>query len=50
MNQKTVKLLRAYAQHTGQKKDTLKKWWNSLAWTEKTVERRRIKSELTSAE
>ena len=46
MNQKTIKLLNAYASKTEQSKKELRKWWNSLSWVEKTREKKRIEAEL----
>lgn len=46
MNQKTAKMLSRYASQTGKESDVLKKWWETLLWKQRTVERARIRKEL----
>ena len=42
MNQRTVKLLKKYALHTGQGSKEVKRWWNALPWTQRAGERKRL--------
>ncbi len=46
MNQKTAKLLRSYATYADMNYKELKKWWNSLSWRERTIERKRMIEDL----
>ncbi len=46
MNQKTVKLLKKYAQETNQDSEQLKEWWMSLNRKEREKERKRMKKEI----
>ncbi len=49
MNQRTVRLLNAYARLTGQPARRLRRWWYSLNWHERTRQRERIARELQRA-
>ena len=42
MNGKTVSQLRHFSSEEGRKFKEIKKWWKSLNWKEKTIERKRI--------
>lgn len=46
MNKTVAKLLSKYAVISEQNNKELKKWWNTLDWREKTIERKRIEEEL----
>jgi hypothetical protein len=50
MNQRTVRLLNAYARLTGQTVRQVRRWWYSLNWHERTRERQRLERELQRAE
>lgn len=50
MNKKATKLLYKYASISDRDIKSLKKWWNSLSWEEKTRERKRIEEELGTNE
>jgi hypothetical protein len=47
MNQKTIKMLNAFATKTEQSKKEVRNWWKSLNWLERSKERKRIQNELT---
>lgn len=46
MNEKTGKMLSKYARQVGKSAKEIKRWWESLRWTERSRERKRIKKEL----
>ncbi len=46
MNQRVTKLLHQYASISEQDIKSLKKWWNSLDWQERTKARKQIEEEL----
>ena len=50
MNKRVTKLLYQYAAIAETDIKTLKKWWNTLNWKERTKERQRIEEELGLAE
>lgn len=50
MNKKVSKLLYKYAGVSEMKVKDLKKWWNTLSWQEKTVERQRMERKLNMEE
>jgi hypothetical protein len=49
MNSKTGKLLRKYAKHSDMTTKEVRKWWDSLPWTQRAAERRRIRAALAGA-
>ncbi len=52
MNRTASKLLTSYATATDRNRKDVKRWWKSLSWQERTLERKRIEQELgtTSSE
>ncbi len=46
MNQRVTKLLHQYASITDQDIKSLKKWWNSLNWQERSKARKQIEEDL----
>jgi hypothetical protein len=46
MNNKVTKLLSKYASISDTSLKDLKKWWHTLSWQEKTVERKKMEAEL----
>ncbi|MEN3026971.1 MAG: hypothetical protein ABDH31_04585 [Chlorobiota bacterium] len=50
MNQRTVRLLNAYARLTGQSNRQVRRWWSQLNWRERTLQRQLIERQLQRAE
>ena len=50
MNSKTCKLLRKYGKHSDMTAKEVRKWWDSLPWTQRAAERRRIRAVLAGAQ
>lgn len=46
MNEKTIKLLKQYAERTGKSEKDIKRWWVLLSAPERTREKKNIKTEL----